>query len=158
MDRATDAIIEFMEEVYDGPNHSYTWFIGNAPGSGILGTVRKIEAKEVSTPLIEGGTTIASHIGHLRWTLQKVNSYLRGENPSWDWSESWPVRCVDESEWGELIESLKSEFREVVQSLRSGIEWQSDNQYKEILALIPHAAYHLGAIRQMALIIKNKSV
>jgi hypothetical protein len=154
MERANDAIIEFLEEVYDGPRHQYTWFIGNAPGSGLLGTLRSLSSEEASTPVVEAGTTVAAHVGHLRWTLVKVNSFMRGENPSWDWSESWATRLVDPEEWTTLIGSLEAEFSAVVQTLHQGYAWSSDDQYKEVLALIPHAAYHLGAIRQMALVVR----
>lgn len=140
MEKANSAIIEFLEEVYDGPKRQYTWFIGNAPGSGLLGTLRGLSAEEASTPIVEEGTTIAAHVGHLIWTLQKVNSFLRGENPTWDWSESWAVRLVDSEGWASLIGSLEAEFRAVVRSLRPGFMWGSDDQYREVLALIPHAA------------------
>jgi len=157
MEKTNSAIIEFLEEVYNGPKHKYTWFIGNEPDSGLLGTIRGITAVEASTSVVEEGTTVAAHIGHLRWTLLKVNSFIRDENPSWDWSESWAVRLVDPGEWASLISSLESEFRVLVQLIRSDITWQSDEQYKEVLALIPHAAYHLGAIRQMALVIRERA-
>ena len=154
MERANDAIIDFLEEVYDGPKHRYTWFIGNAPGSGLLGTLRGLSAEEASTPIVKEGTTIAAHVGHLLWTLQKVNSFMRGENPRWDWSESWAVRLVEPEAWASLIGSLEAESRAVAESLRPGFTWSSDDQYKEVLALVPHAAYHLGAVRQMTLVIR----
>ncbi len=157
MEKTNSAIIEFLEEVYDGPKHQYTWFINNAPDSGLLGTIRGMSAEEASTPVVEEGTTVAAHVGHLRWTLLKANSFIRGENPSWDWSESWKVRRVNPEEWVSLIGSLEAEFKAVVQSLRSDITWHSEEQLKEVLALIPHASYHLGAIRQMALMIKEEA-
>ena len=157
IEKTNGAIIEFLEEVYDGPKHQYTWFIGNAPDSGLLGTARGLSAEEASTPVVEEGTTITAHIGHLRWTLLKANSFMRGENPAWDWSESWAVRRVDPEEWASLTGSLEAEFKALVQSLGSGFTWNSDEQYKEVLALIPHASYHLGAIRQMALIIRDRA-
>ena len=42
----------------------------------------------------------------------------------------------------------------MAESLRLGFAWSSDDQFKEVLALVPHAAYHLGAVRQMALVIR----
>jgi len=157
MEKANSAIIEFMEEVYDGPKYRYTWFIGNAPGSGLLGTVRSLNAEEASTPVVAGGTTVAAHIGHLLWTLRKVNSFMRGENLAWDWSESWAVGRVGPEEWASLIGSLEAEFRAVVELLRPRLTWGSDDQYREVLALVPHAAYHLGAIHQMVLMIRDEA-
>jgi len=156
MEKTNSAIIEFLDEVYDGPRHQYTWFIGNAPGSGLLGMLRGLSAEDASTPIVDEGTTVAAHVGHLRWTLLKVGSFIRGESPTWDWSESWAVGRVDPDEWASLVGSLEAEFKSVAQSLRSGFIWHTDDQLKEVLALMPHAAYHLGAIRQMALVIRER--
>jgi hypothetical protein len=155
MEEIRDIIIEFLVEVYNGPSHQYTWFINNEPDSGILGTIKKLKPVEASTPIIENGTTIAAHIEHLRWTLNKTNSLLCGENPTMNWSESWQIRQVDSTQWKLLIVQLMEEFKTLIRSLSSVNSWASDEQLKEVLALIPHAAYHLGAIRQMNLILKD---
>ncbi len=146
---------EFIEEVYDGPKHDYTWFIGNEPGSGLLGTAAGLSAAEASTPLVEGGTTIAAHVVHLRWSLEKVNQLLRGEKPEMVWSESWRVRTVDEEAWVRLIGELRAEYSTAEESMKTR-RWRSDEDVFEALALAPHAAYHLGAIRQMALAAKKR--
>ncbi len=145
-----EAASEFLEEAYEGPTHDYTWFIGNEPGSGLLGTIGGLSASEASTPIVEGGTTIAAHVEHLRWSLEKAKQYMRGEKPELRWAESWGVREVNEETWSRLRDRLRGEYASVVGSIR-GAEWQSPGQVKEVLALIPHTAYHLGAIRQMAL-------
>jgi hypothetical protein len=155
MDKIRDIIIEFLVEVYDGPSHQYTWFINNEPDSGILGTIKKLKPEEASTPIIINGTTIAAHVEHLRWTLNKTNSLLSGENPTMNWSESWQIRKVDSTQWVLLIEQLREEFKTLIRSLSSAYGWASDEQFKEVLALIPHAAYHLGSIRQMNLSLKE---
>ena len=155
MGRINDIIIEFLDEVYDGPSHPITWFINNDPESGLLGTVKKLTAEEASTPIIENGTTIAAHIEHLRWSLSKTNSLLCGESPTMNWSESWRVRRIDPENWMLLIEQLRIEYDQLVQWVSSGVSSAYDEQLKEVLALIPHAAYHLGAIRQMVLIVKG---
>ncbi len=152
-----DVASEFMEEVYDGPKHDYTWFIGNDPDSGLLGTIGNLSAAEASVPLVKGGTTIAAHVEHLRWSLEKSNQYMRGDKPKMVWAESWCVREVDAEAWARLIEQLRGEYAAVAESMRKS-GWQSAEQVKEVLALIPHAAYHLGAIRQMALAAKARRV
>ena len=114
----------------------------------------KMNAEEVSTPIIKKGTTIAAHVEHLRWSLNMANSFTNGENPAMNWSESWQVRHVNSDEWELLVQELWREFNLLIQTLSSGIRWASDEQLGEVLALVPHAAYHLGAIRQMILIVK----
>jgi uncharacterized protein YhaN len=155
MEAINEIIIEFLAEVYDGPSHPYTWFINNETDSGILRTIKKLKPEEASTSIIENGTTIAAHVEHLRWTLNKTNSLLQGENPAMNWSESWQIRKVDSTQWELLIEQLMKEYKTLLRSLSSVNSWASDEQLKEILALIPHAAYHLGSIRQMKLILKD---
>ncbi len=150
-----DAAAEFFEEVYDGPKHSYTWFIGNDPGSGLLGTLSTLNAAEASTPLIEGGTTIAAHVEHLRWSLEKANKFMRGEKPEMVWSESWSVRVVDEASWVKMINQVREEYSSAVEQIKYAM-WESEEQVLEVLALAPHAAYHLGAIRQMVLAVKKR--
>jgi hypothetical protein len=152
--KINDVINEFLEEVYDGPKHEYTWFINNSPDSGLLGTIENMDSDEASTQITKNGTTIAAHIEHLRWTLEKTNSYLRGEKPAMIWSESWLVRKVNETEWETLIQQLRREYIVLEESVKK-VKWASDEQLKEVLALIPHAAYHLGAIRQIALLTKH---
>jgi hypothetical protein len=126
MERINGVIIEFLSEAYDGPRHPYTWFINNDPESGILGTIKKLKAEEASTPIIKNGTTIAAHIEHLRWSLNKTNSLLNGEDPTMNWSESWRVRRVDSEDWMLLIDQLSGEFNRLVQSFSSGVSLASD--------------------------------
>jgi hypothetical protein len=80
--KLNEVIIEFLDEAYKSPKFEHTWFINNDPNSGLFGTIKNLDNVEASTPIIINGTTIAAHVDHLRWTLQKTNSYLRGENPS----------------------------------------------------------------------------
>jgi hypothetical protein len=152
--KINDVITEFLEEVYDGPKHAHTWFINNEPNTGLLGTIENMGSGEASTSITHNGTTIAAHVEHLRWTLEKANSYLRDEKPAMNWSESWRVRKVNKAEWETLTKQLRKEYSLLEESIKD-VKWESDEQLKEVLALIPHAAYHLGAIRQIALLTKK---
>jgi len=156
MSEINSIISEFLEEAYDGPKNLSTWFINNEPNSGLLGTISTINSDEASTPILKNGTTVAAHVEHLRWSLNMINSQIKGENPQWLWSESWSIRNVNPDEWTKLVENLRNEYSQLIQTLSAGRVWISGESLKEILALIPHAAYHLGAIRQIVLVIKNK--
>ncbi len=43
------SLLELLSEAYTGPTHAYTWFIGNEPGSGILGTLEAARALVAAT-------------------------------------------------------------------------------------------------------------
>jgi hypothetical protein len=142
-------LLELFTEAYDGPNHSYTWFIDNAPKSGMLGTLGDISSEEASKIFTEGGSSIAAHTEHIRWVLALSNAYVRGEQAQPDWAESWLVKTVSPDEWTTLRTNLRNEF----ETLKQGISNQPDFSDEQILtiafAFVAHAAYHLGSIRQM---------
>jgi hypothetical protein len=142
-------LLELFSEAYDGPSKGYTWFIDNAPKSGMLGTLEEITSEEASRTFSENGVSIAAHTEHVRWSLALSNAYMRGEQPKTPWSESWLVKTVNADEWNTLRSSLRKEY----ETLRQGIEKQQDFSDEQILtgafAFVGHAAYHLGSIRQM---------
>jgi hypothetical protein len=146
-----NSVVLLLTEAYDGPpDPSSTWFIDNEPNSGVLGILEGVYAMEASTPVHEAGeagSTIASHAEHLRWSLANMNAAIRGEEQG-DWKESWQVLEVDDLEWDRLRSELRSEFETLRQAFLSQTELPEE-YLTGVLALLPHAAYHLGNIRQM---------
>jgi hypothetical protein len=143
-----ETLLELFSEAYTGPTHDYTWFIDNAPGSGLFGTLSSLSAKQASQ---EGpsGATIAAHAEHLRWSLELANRYARGEQPQADWQESWTVKAVDAEAWQRLRGELRREYETLYAALAKQEDFADRQMLTGVLALIPHAAYHLGAIRQL---------
>jgi hypothetical protein len=145
------SITTLFSEVYAGPaNPRSTWFIDNEPDSGILGLIEKISAKEasLSTNRNQPGTTIAAHIEHLRWSLANANSALQGQPYQGNWSESWNTLEADEAKWEYLRSNLKQEFELLRENLQKQTELSGD-YLTGVMALVPHAAYHLATIRQL---------
>jgi hypothetical protein len=145
------SIIALFSEAYAGPaDPRSTWFIENEPDSGILGLIKGVTAAEASwsSNKDDPGTSIAAHVEHLRWSLANANGALRGEAYNGSWAESWNTLHANEEKWNSLKEDLHSEF----ESLRTNLQGQTDLQgdyLTGVMALIPHAAYHLGTIRQL---------
>lgn len=143
-----EGLLELFSEAYTGPNHAYTWFIGNDPDSGLFGTLAPLSAEKASR---EGpsGATIAAHTEHLRWSLALANAFARGEIPTGKWAESWSVREVDAEAWDDLRAALRREYDTLLEAMKQQEDFSDPQLLRGMLALIPHAAYHLGAIRQM---------
>jgi hypothetical protein len=147
-----NSINELLTEAYAGPpDPRSTWFIDNEPDSGILGILKGVSAAEASQS-VDGsgkpGSTIAANVEHLRWSLANANTMLQGEDNLGSWKQSWSLTSADEAAWEGLRQALRDEF----ETLRVNIAKQSDlpGEYLNgVLGLIPHAAYHLGTIRQM---------
>ncbi|CAN5867918.1 hypothetical protein BH24DEI2_BH24DEI2_28830 [soil metagenome] len=144
----TKILADLFAEAYTGPNHAYTWFINNEPGSGLLETLENVSAEDASSPQ-PSGSSIAAHTEHLRWSLAVANAFTRGETPQMNWAESWSVTTVDVDAWNKLRASLKSEYEALHQAIQQQQDVSDEQMLTALLAFTPHAAYHLGAIRQM---------
>jgi hypothetical protein len=147
-----DSILTLLTEAYAGPpDPSVTWFIDNAPDSGILGILAGVTAEQASRSVDgsrEPGTTIASHAEHLRWSLAAANAELRGLPFDEDWDVSWQLTRVDSIGWDRLRIALRRQYEDLSQAI-GGLAELSGDVLNDVLALLPHAAYHLGNIRQM---------
>jgi hypothetical protein len=124
-------------------------FVLNPRDAGLLGSIDRLSA-EAASASTRGGATIAAHIAHLQYGLSLMNRWAAGENPFRDanWSATWQMSTVSESEWRELRDGLRAE----VDRWHAALEAPRDIRGKEldgVLASIVHLAYHLGAIRQI---------
>lgn len=147
------SIVELLIEGYKGPPDakSPTWFVDNDQNAGIFGQITPVTAAEASISADHSGnpgTTVASHVEHLRWSLANDNGALRGEPYKTNWGESWLVATVTKTEWAGLKENLRSEFDTICAASlkRDTLEGPFLNG---LLALPPHTAYHLATIRQI---------
>jgi hypothetical protein len=145
------SMIILFSEAYAGPaDPSSSWFIDNEPDSGILGLIAGVTADEASWSANRNqpGTTIAAHVEHLRWDLMNANGALQGKPYQGNWSESWNTLEANRDAWDHLRSDLKKEF----ELLRENIQKQNEltgDYLTDVMALLPHAAYHLGTIRQL---------
>jgi hypothetical protein len=146
------ALIDLLTEAYAGPpDPRSTWFIDNEPNAGLIGLLRNVTARQASTS-VDGsgrhGTTIASHVEHLRWSLHNANNTFRGQAWNPNWSQSWELDTADEVAWDGLRLNLQREFEGIQEVLRQQTDLQGE-YLLGVMALIPHAAFHLGVLRQM---------
>ncbi len=141
------SLLELFSEAYEGKKHAYTWFIGD---EGLFQTLEKLSAEDASRER-PSGATVAAHAEHLRWSLALANQYVRGEQPESNWAESWTLKTVDAEGWEKLRADLRREYDTLHAALARQEDFSDPRTLTGTLALAPHAAYHLGAIRQMVL-------
>ncbi len=118
----TRSIVELLTEAYVGPPdaNSPTWFNDNDPNAGIFGQVRYVTSAEASFSADKTGnpgTTVASHIEHLRWSLENANGAMNGEPYQSNWKASWTVTAVNDQGWNELRQQLHTEFEAICASI-----------------------------------------
>lgn len=147
-------VLEQFSEVYDGPGEDYPWFIDPSLKSGLLGTLASVSARQASKPIVRGGTTIAAHTEHLRWSLALANDMFSGDVATPDIRDSWKVKQVDNNEWRKLQAELRREYELLSAYVKRQRNWSDSEFLGGTIALVPHAAYHLGAIRQLVTFVK----
>lgn len=147
-------ILKHFRELFDGAQDlTQTLVVSPGSDSGFFGTLREISAEIASRSVSKSGSTIAAHINHMRYSLELANRHLRGENPypDSDIPASWYVKQVNETDWRDLISSLRKEYEILYQTLDKQPDWSNEALLTDILSHVVHAAYHLGAVRQLVI-------
>jgi hypothetical protein len=129
-----------------------TWFVqGN---EGFYDAIDGLSAEEASVQLAPDVSSIAAHTDHTRYYLWTTNAYLRGESVVDDWPGSWKNQTVDEAQWQEIKAGLRHEVNTLLGS--------ADKLFEEgkpcigAFANVAHAAFHLGAVRQLLRLVKGR--
>ena len=120
-------------------------------------TLENIPAAEASRTVAENGATIAAHVEHTRLYLDVLEKAMRGEEiGKINWREIWEtVTEVSPDEWNESVKDLEKSYRRVVETIKNHDLWSHEDGFGAALGILTHTAYHLGAIRQMATVIKS---
>jgi hypothetical protein len=153
-----DIFLGLLEEVMVGKTKEQTWVIDREPGHGILRTVEALTAAEASEAAVEGGSTVAAHAGHVRWSLGFALGFFQGNGPIGDWAESWTVKTVSEQEWAQLRNDLRIAYEKIKTAIQQHSDWSDPQFAKGTLAMLPHLGYHLGAIRQKMVAIRPQDI
>jgi hypothetical protein len=152
------ALSKLLIEIFNGPPGEEAYIL-NPGDPGLLGQLESIDARAASSRPMPGKTTIAAHVDHVNYGISLLNRWIAGEANPWasaDWNASWERTSVSDDQW----RALRETFRREVETWRQAVDVRSD--WDDIaaagaLASAAHAAYHLGAIRQIvaALAIHN---
>lgn len=141
-----EGILSLLSETFEGPVGNESWFTESKPGSGLFGTIDSLSAEEASV-LVEG-VTIAAHTDHTRYHLWAYNQLLEGKKQDFNWYESWKIGVVTKDEWEQIKKELHREYMKITDRISKEQNVNSSSA-NILLGTLAHAAYHLGAIRQM---------
>ncbi|WP_146102800.1 hypothetical protein [Pradoshia eiseniae] len=150
-ERMNEEIKILFSETFDGPKGNRSLFTESKPGSGLFGTLDSLRAEEAS--ILVGGVTIAAHTDHTRYHLWACNQTLEGKKLEFNWDESWEIAAVGEHEWKRIMKDLHLEYRKMTDFINAKQELSS-SEVTVVLGALAHAAYHLGAIRQLTKSVK----
>lgn len=144
----TRLFVDRYRELIEGvPDDEPTWVTTGGRAGGLLGSVSGLSAVQASRDF--GGTSIASHVEHVRWAIELANGFFEGSTAQPAWSESWQVKTVSKAAWDDLTTRLEDAAARLLVHVEAKQDWADAMSVTGALASFGHTAYHLGAIRQL---------
>ncbi len=148
----TNNIIILLEETFSNPQGYYL----DRSSGGLFGTLEQVSATTASGLFKPGVTTIAAHVYHSNFYLKEVVvQTLQGQEvPKLNWQQSWDVKTVTDLEWHDLKQQLHKTYQTMMQLVKTRETWDDESVTATLVALA-HTSYHVGAIRQMILMLER---
>ena len=145
LDQFKAAIFEALDETFENVHGVYL-----DKGTSLFETLDTITAEIASQPVSANCASIAAQVEHVRFSIDVVEQYMRGESPGKvDWGEIWrTVEQVTPEEWQASKDRLNESYRSLRSLLNSFDTWQGEYQIAGAMGIVIHTAYHLGEIRQ----------
>jgi hypothetical protein len=125
-------------------------------GAGLFPTLDSISHDVASRTPFPGAPSIAAHCAHLDCYVRANHDSIVGREQKVDWSSSWRAHTVGAHEWEDLKRRLRSGYDELTTSLSSLTAWR-DDAVCDSMAIVAHTAYHLGAIRQLRRLLRERA-
>lgn len=153
MSADTNAVLaDLFREAFEGrPPGVPSWFVERE--DGLIPLLSDLSAEDASKVPAPGLNTIGGHAFHVRYILRITNGLIQGKSPMPDWVASWAQQRFTEAEWDELRASLKDEYLGVLAFFESDPQWPNKDWLLGAMALLPHMAYHVGAVRQLKAVV-----
>jgi hypothetical protein len=148
-----EALVQVLTELLEGAASRDSLML-NPDDPGLFRSLASLSAGQASALPANGGASIAAHVDHLRYGLEMLNRWSRGEDPPNDYSASWTRTAVSEEQWQALQRALRGEAL----AWRDAIAQPSrlaKLDLAPVVASVAHLGYHFGAIRQIDRSIKG---
>ena len=147
----TKALAGLLDETFERVHGIYL-----DRGTSLFETLETISAEEASRPVSATCASIAAQVEHVRFYLEVLGRYARGETVGKvDWEASWRLTTVTPEEWEALKGRLRDMHRDILAVVGDTRTWEDENAIGGSMAIVAHTAYHLGEIRQALCTIKG---
>ncbi len=138
-------LILLLHELAHGPDLSDGYGQFSEPGSGLLPTLERLNAAEISVPVAQGRPALAAYVAHLAQILNFAAGQLVGAVEFPDFAAPWQGQAVSEAEWQALQQELRAAFV-ALQSVLQRRDLESE-ELNVAQTTLTHAATHAGALR-----------
>ena len=158
---AVPTLIDQYRETFEGEvTQGMCWITDGTRESAVFGTIDALTPDQAFAAPAPGARSIAGHVAHLRFALDLTAQRMRGANPPADWASSFDVSDETSADW----ESVKQDLRRAYDSVLATLQESRGRSVQELppinlvglAAMTAHNAYHLGAIRQIALVVRRR--
>ncbi len=150
VERFTRALFALLEETFETTHGIYL-----DKDTTLAHSLAGLTAEQASRSIVPSGTTISSQVDHVKFYLETLERYMRGEKlENVDWPGSWQRKSVTADEWESMKNELQVVYRRISDNLKKIEDWDDEKRLGGALGIVVHTAYHLGAIRQMLLVVK----
>lgn len=144
-------VLLLLDEAYVQPEYEQTWFKDNTPDSSLIPSLHRLSAEVAARQPASGPHPAAGHANHLAASLEGAISAFKGGPHHVDWEASWNYpQPLTEEAWAKLLQRLESAYSELRSIIAANDDWEDPIRSLSVLALLSHAAFHLGAVRQIA--------
>ena len=157
---AVPTLIDQYRETFEGEvTPGMCWITDGPADSAVFGTIDALTAEQAFASPVPGARSIASHVAHLRFALDLTGERMRGANPPADWAGSFDVADRSPQGWEALKRDLRRAYEAVLAVLRESrgkpVQELPPINLVGLAAMTAHNAYHLGAIRQIARVVRS---
>ncbi|MDB4908469.1 MAG: hypothetical protein JWO05_3253 [Gemmatimonadetes bacterium] len=114
---------------------------------GLLATLDRLSAEQASNPTALG-LGAAAHAAHAAYYMEVTTLFARGEHPKMDWPRSFEPHTVSATEWAATRLRLRAAYEDVLALVGETRAWD-ERAAGGLAGNLAHAAYHLGALRQV---------
>ena len=154
IERFREPLLKCLEETFSNVQGIYL-----DKGTALFATLESVTAEEASEKPVPNSATIAAQVEHLRFYLDVLNDYMRGNNvQKVNWREIWEtVGAVTPDEWNNIKARLQDSHTKVMSTINGFEEWDGPDDIDGALSILTHTAYHLGGIRMTIGLIRGRS-
>ena len=143
-----EVLLENLDEALNARD-GQGWF------DGLFSTLEQLDAATASRLPATGRSSIAAHCEHLRYVLEIVNAWVKLEKPQPDWSLAWETSSVNADQWDALKTASQTECEALKAFIKANTEW-NPKLLNLLMSNTSHFAYHIGAIRQIWMLVREQ--
>jgi hypothetical protein len=133
--------------------------VNHARSSGMLGTIRHLNAEQAWHRPAGLSHSVAEHVAHILFSLNHASRCAAtGEEADCDWCRSWDCGPPDEGHWQTMQRQLRESHLRLRMWVHADETFHTKESIARLVGAIAHAAYHLGAIRQVATLAARHSL